>query len=69
MSPTTARRSWFRRRRPVAPAAPVITTKDAEVARAWGLKLPQWDDLTDQARAMLRQDITHAPHFHQKGSS
>ena len=68
MSPTTGRRSWFRRRTTV-PADPVITTQDAEVARAHGLKLPQWLDLTDQARAMLRQSVTSAPYFHQKGSS
>ncbi len=55
------------RRRPSAPAAPTITRHDAETARAHGLTLPQWDDLTDQGRAMLRRDITHAPHFYQNG--
>jgi hypothetical protein len=55
------------RRRPPVPAPPTITRHDAEVARAWGLSWPQWEDLTDQGRAMLRHDLTHAPHFYQDG--
>lgn len=57
------------RRRPQPPAPPTITRHDAEVARAWGINLLQWLNLTDQARAMLRRDFTHAPHFHQEAGT
>lgn len=62
-------RRWLRPRRPSAPSAPIISTKDAEMARAWGLTLTQWDDLTDTGRAMLRHDITHAPYFNQEAAT
>ena len=55
------------RRRPQPPAEPTITRHDAEVARAHGLTLAQWLDLTDHGRAMLRHDLVHAPYFHTNG--
>lgn len=52
----------FRRPAPARATAPVITRQDAAIANAWGLNLTKWLALTDRQRAILRRDVTSAPH-------
>jgi hypothetical protein len=37
--------------------------QDMAVKAAWGLSLPQWNQLRETDRAYYRQMVTTAPHF------
>lgn len=52
----------FRKRRPVQ-AVPRVSDKDIVVASCWGIRLDEWEALTDFERAECRRTVTVAPRF------